>query len=53
MRPLRLELLGLRSYREKQEVDFESASLIAIVGDTGAGKSSLLEAITVALGSPW
>ena len=49
MRPLRLKLQGLRSYREEQEVDFESASLIAIVGDTGAGKSSLLEAITVAL----
>lgn len=49
MRPLKLELQGLRSYREKQEVDFENVTLVAIVGDTGAGKSSLLEAITVAL----
>src|SRR5262245_37747079 len=49
MRPLRLKLQGLRSYREEQEVDFSEASLVAIVGDTGAGKSSLLEAITVAL----
>jgi exonuclease SbcC len=49
MRPLRLKLQGLRSYREEQEVDFEDASLIAVLGDTGAGKSSLLEAITVAL----
>lgn len=49
MRPLKLELVGLRSYREEQEVDFEDVSLIAIVGDTGAGKSSLLEALTVAL----
>jgi DNA repair protein SbcC/Rad50 len=49
MRPLRLRLQGLRSYREEQEVDFTDASLVAIVGDTGAGKSSLLEAITVAL----
>lgn len=49
MRPLKLRLVGLRSYREEQEVDFEDVSLIAIVGDTGAGKSSLLEALTVAL----
>ena len=49
MRPLRLKLQGLRSYREEQEIDFENASLIAVLGDTGAGKSSLLEAITVAL----
>ncbi len=49
MRPLRLKLVGLRSYREEQEVSFEDVSLVAIVGDTGAGKSSLLEALTVAL----
>ena len=49
MRPLKLKLQGLRSYREEQEVDFEEVRLVAIVGDTGAGKSSLLEAITVAL----
>lgn len=49
MRPLKLRLQGLRSYRTEQEVDFEDVSLVAIVGDTGAGKSSLLEALTVAL----
>lgn len=49
MRPLRLKLVGLRSYRQEQEVSFEDVSLVAIVGDTGAGKSSLLEALTVAL----
>ncbi|MEZ4300111.1 MAG: SMC family ATPase [Polyangiaceae bacterium] len=49
MRPLKLKLSGLRSYREEQEVDFEDAGLVAILGDTGAGKSSLLEALTVAL----
>lgn len=49
MRPLTLKLKGLRSYREEQIVEFSDASLFAIVGDTGAGKSSLLEAITVAL----
>src|SRR5258707_8026455 len=49
MRPLRLEIQGLRSYRTKCEVDFSQVALIAIVGDTGVGKSSLLEAINYAL----
>jgi DNA repair protein SbcC/Rad50 len=49
VRPLTLKLDGLRSYRREVEVDFSGVSLLAIVGDTGAGKSSLLEAITYAL----
>lgn len=49
MRPLRLELEGLRSYRTRQEIDFRDKNLVAIVGNTGAGKSSILEAIVYAL----
>lgn len=49
MRPLQLKLAGLRSYRNEETVTFGDRSLVAIVGDTGAGKSSLLEAITFAL----
>jgi exonuclease SbcC len=49
VRPLRLKLKGLRSYLAEQEVDFTRAGLVAVVGDTGAGKSSLLEAICFAL----
>jgi exonuclease SbcC len=49
MRPLRLAIHGLRSYRRECVIDFMDRSLIAIVGDTGAGKSSILEAITYAL----
>jgi len=49
VRPLKLRLIGLRSYRSLQEVDFTDVDLMAIIGDTGAGKSSLLEALCVAL----
>lgn len=49
MRPLHLILQGFRSHHRRTEVDFESRSLIAIVGPTGAGKSSLLDGITYAL----
>ena len=53
MRPLILRLEGLRSYVEQKEIDFRDRQLVAIVGDTGAGKSSILEAICFALyGSP-
>ena len=55
MRPRRLTVEGLRSFRGRVEVDFGDRDLIAIVGDTGAGKSSLLEAITYAIygGATW
>lgn len=55
MRPLTLRFKGLRSYRTEQEIDFTRTDLMAIVGDTGAGKSSLLEALYFALygGCTW
>ncbi len=49
MRPLRVRIKGLRSFRTEVEIDFTDLALVAIVGDTGAGKSSILEAITYAL----
>jgi exonuclease SbcC len=49
MKPLLLEMTGLRSYRVKQSLDFPDLSLFAVIGDTGAGKSSILEAIVFAL----
>lgn len=49
MRPLRLSIRGLRSYRGECTIDFGDRSLVAVVGETGAGKSSILEAITYAL----
>ena len=50
MRPLELSFSGIRSYPGKVgPLDFTSKTLIAILGDTGAGKSTILEAITLAL----
>ena len=49
MRPITLKMAGLRSYRTERTIDFGGPGLIAVIGDTGAGKSSILEAITGAL----
>ena len=49
MRPLHLTIEGLRSFRAPVSIDFDGRDHVAIVGDTGAGKSSILEAITYAL----
>ena len=49
MKPRRLIIEGLRSHRGRTEIDFTDVSLFAIVGDTGSGKSSILEAIVYAL----
>ena len=49
MKPLRLHIQGLTSYREPVDIDFSDLDLFAITGPTGAGKSSLVDAITYAL----
>ncbi|HUA09907.1 MAG TPA: SMC family ATPase, partial [Candidatus Acidoferrales bacterium] len=49
MRPIRLEVEHLRNFRQNRIVDFSGLEIVAILGDTGAGKSSILEAITYAL----
>jgi len=49
MRPDKLLIEGLRSYRDPAEIDFSELGLTAIIGDTGAGKSSIIEALSVAL----
>ena len=48
MRPLQLSFSGIRSYPGAVgPLDFTGKTLIAILGDTGAGKSTILEAITL------
>jgi len=49
VRPLSLTLSGFRSFRAEQTIDFADLGLFAVVGDTGAGKSSILEAMVYAL----
>ena len=60
MRPIHLTIEGLRSFRSPARrqggdeprtptIDFTDRNHVAIIGDTGAGKSSILEGITYAL----
>ncbi len=49
MRPIRLELEGFTAFREKCAIDFSNFDLFAITGQTGAGKTSLLDAMTYSL----
>lgn len=52
MRPIKLEISGLNSYIEKQVIDFTeltSRGLFGIFGKTGSGKSTILDAITIAM----
>ncbi|MCD8509059.1 MAG: AAA family ATPase [Bacillus sp. (in: Bacteria)] len=52
MKPIKLTVKGLHSFREKQTVDFEAlceGGVFGIFGPTGSGKSSLLDAMTLAL----
>lgn len=49
MRPERLTIRGLATYRDETSIAFEDLSLFAIVGPTGSGKSSIIDAMCFAL----
>ncbi|MGH8911848.1 MAG: AAA family ATPase, partial [Acidimicrobiia bacterium] len=49
MKPERLEMAGFAPFRATTEVDFSGLELFALTGPTGAGKSSVIDAITFAL----
>jgi exonuclease SbcC len=46
MIPIQLELKGFLSYQQPAAINFESLHLACISGSNGAGKSSILDAIT-------
>jgi exonuclease SbcC len=49
MRPVLLEMAGFGSFREPTTVDFTDAEYFALVGPTGSGKSTVIDAMTFAL----
>ena len=49
MRPVLLRVEGFTCFKREQLVDFNGLDLFAISGQTGAGKSSILDAIVYAL----
>ena len=49
MKPIRLQVEGFTSFRVPQEIDFAELQLFMITGPTGSGKTSILDAVTLAL----
>ncbi|HEX4252088.1 MAG TPA: SMC family ATPase [Pseudonocardia sp.] len=49
MRPVELRMHGFGAFREPTTVDFTGAEYFALVGPTGAGKSTVIDAMTFAL----
>lgn len=49
MRPISLEMEGFTSFSQKALIDFSKFDLFAITGPTGAGKTSIIDAMIYAL----
>ncbi len=49
MRPLRLVIDGFGTYRNPTEIDFTDVDFFALVGPTGSGKSTVIDALCFAL----
>jgi exonuclease SbcC len=49
MRPERLEVVGFGVFREATVIDFVGTDLFALSGPTGAGKSTVIDAVVFAL----
>jgi exonuclease SbcC len=49
MRPIRLLLDGFGCYRQETEADFSDVDFFALVGPTGAGKSTVIDGLCFAL----
>jgi exonuclease SbcC len=49
MRPISLEMEGFTSFRQRAAIDFSKFDLFAITGPTGAGKTSIIDAMIYVL----
>lgn len=49
MRPLSLVIDGINSFSDRQKIDFAFDGLFCISGDTGSGKTTILDCIIIAL----
>ena len=52
MKPQILKIIGINSFNEPQEIDFSKIlekGIFGIFGDTGSGKSTIIDSITLAL----
>lgn len=49
MRPIALELAGFGTFRNSTTVSFDDANYFALMGPTGSGKSTIIDAICFAL----
>ncbi|WP_100445924.1 AAA family ATPase [Glycomyces xiaoerkulensis] len=49
MRPIRLDMHGFGAYTEPSTLDFTGVDFFALTGPTGAGKSTVLDAVCFAL----
>lgn len=52
MKPQTLKITGINSFNETQQIDFKKfldKGMFGIFGDTGSGKSTIIDAITLAL----
>src|SRR6478735_7459681 len=49
MRPVLLDMDGFASFRDQATVDFADADYFALVGPTGSGKSTVIDAMIFAL----
>src|SRR5262245_48446606 len=49
MRPLRLDMEGFGTFRDADTIDFSDTDFFALVGATGSGKTTVIDAICFAL----
>ena len=49
MRPVLLDMEGFAAFRSATRVDFQGADFFVLVGPTGSGKSTVIDAVTFAL----